>query len=179
VHFFGSDSSNQDGFSFTDVCCAIGVCLVFGVAVFTTNQRLLISLKSQKETTAATMMLQERMEMLRSFGFTDLAKTQYVENNLFNQTTTSENVLGNFTEYLTVSSFLSSAGVSGNYPTDGSHANKWRRTSAGFTQLDSDSNLATNNDLLRVDLVLSWTSANGRTRTRQLSSVFGKGNVSP
>jgi hypothetical protein len=33
--------------------------------------------------------------------------------------------------------------------------------------------------LLQVDLLLQWTSANGRTRTRQLSSIFGRGNIGP
>jgi hypothetical protein len=37
----------------------------------------------------------------------------------------------------------------------------------------------TNYNLLQVDLLLQWTSANGRTRTRQLSAVFGKGNIGP
>ena len=39
---------------------AIAVCVIFGGAAFATNQRLLLALKAQRETTAATMMLQER-----------------------------------------------------------------------------------------------------------------------
>jgi hypothetical protein len=44
--------------------------------------------------------------------------------------------------------------------------------------LSSNDNLADYN-LLQVDLLLQWTSENGRLRTRQLSAVFGKGNIGP
>jgi hypothetical protein len=41
---------------------------------------------------------------------------------------------------------------------------------------DTLSTDATNN-LLQVDLLLQWQSANGRTRTRTMSALFGKGNI--
>ena len=46
-------------------------------------------------------------------------------------------------------------------------------------QMLSNNDNLTNYNLLQVDLLLQWTSANGRTRTRQLSAVFGKGNIGP
>src|SRR6266404_3184911 len=63
------------GFTLAEVLIAIAVCVIFGVAAFATNARRLIALKTQREMTAASMMLQERMEALRSLSYTGLAST--------------------------------------------------------------------------------------------------------
>src|SRR6266567_3141333 len=59
----------ERGFTLAEVMIASAVCVLFGLAAFTTNERLLVALKTQKETTAANMMLQERMETFRSFSY--------------------------------------------------------------------------------------------------------------
>ena len=167
------------GFSFAEVCVAIVICVVFGAAAFTTNQRLLLALKNQKETTAASMMLQERMEKLRSFSYSDVADKTYVNTNIVQTNTTSEAVLGGLSEYITISGFLTAGGATGNYPTDGTHANQWKRDQAHPTgqEQDHSDTLATDNDLLKVDIVLSWTSTDGLSRTREVAAIFGKGNI--
>src|SRR6266576_4415128 len=167
------------GFSLAEVAIAMVVCVVFGAAAFTTNQRLLLALKNQKETTAATMMHQERMEKLRSFSYSNLADKTYVNTNIVQTTTTSEAPLGGLTEYITISGNLTAAGAAGNYPTDGTHANQWKRDQAHPTgqEQDHSDTLATDNDLLKVDILLTWTSADGRSRTREVAGIFGKGNI--
>src|SRR4051794_2648162 len=67
--------SRQSGFAFAEVCVAVGICVLFGAASFAANQRLLNALKSQKETTAATMMLQERMEKFRSGSYSQVTES--------------------------------------------------------------------------------------------------------
>ena len=167
------------GFSLAEVAVAMVICVVFGAAAFTTNQRLLLALKNQKETTAATMMLQERMEKLRSFSYSNVADKTYVSTNVVQTTTTSEAPLGGLTEYITVSGYLTTAGATVNYPTDGTHANQWKRDQGHPTGQEQDQNatLATDNDLLKVDILLTWTSTDGRTRTREVAGIFGKGNI--
>jgi len=169
------------GFSFTEVCIAIVVCVIFGAATFQTNQRLLVALKSQKETTAASMMLQERMEKFRGFSYSNIADKTYVNTNVVQVQTTSEAALGNLSETITVSGYMNTGGTIGNYPSDGMTANKWVRnlTYPNGNQTDTNTSLATDNDLLKVDILLTWTSANGRSRTRDLAAVFGKGNIGP
>ena len=144
--------------------------VLFGLAVFATNSRLLIALKSQKESAAATMVLQQRMESLRACSFTQVATKDYLKNNIFSTPTGSEGPLGSLNEQVAV-------GVYGNtavtpvvllrnlqYPTP--------------TELSTNDNLA-NYNLLEVDLLLQWVGANGETHTRQLSAIFGKGNIGP
>ena len=68
-------SSRKAGFTLAEVLIAVVVTVIFGVSVFATNARLMIALKTQRETTAASMMLQERMEALRSLSYTGLSST--------------------------------------------------------------------------------------------------------
>jgi type II secretory pathway pseudopilin PulG len=185
------------GFSFAEVCVAIVICVVFGAAAFTTNQRLLLALKNQKETTAATTMLQERMEEFRSLSYSNVADKTYVHDNIltFNPapspspsptpppggiyTTFSEAPLANLKETVTVSGYLTASGGAG-YPSDGSHVNQWIRDMTGNGQpalQDHNDTLATAYDLLKVDIVLTWSSTDGRLRTREAAGIFGKGNI--
>ena len=169
------------GFTLAEVMIAVAVAVIFGVAAFATNERLLIALKNQKETTAASMMLQERMEKFRGFSYSNIADATYVSTNVVQVKTTSEAPLGNLSETITVSGYMNTGGGLRNYPSDGTHANQWLRNTSypNGNQADTNTSLATDNDLLKVDILLTWTSANGRTRTRDLAAVFGKGNIGP
>ena len=177
---------NRRGFTLAEVLVAIAVAVLFGLAAFATNERLLLALKTQKETTAATMMLQERMEAFRSLTYSNAASSQASASPSPPQTaadivadaTTSEAPLGNLSETITVSGYLTTSGGSG-YPSDGSTSNQWVRNSTYPTGnlVTSNANLATSYDLLQVDIKVSWTSAGGRTRNRELAAIVGKGNI--
>jgi hypothetical protein len=161
---------DEAGFTFAELCVAIGVAALFGAAAFATDSRLLIALKTQKESTAATMVLQQRMESLRACSFTEVATKDYIKNNIFSLPTGSEGPLGNLNEQVAV-------GVYGDPSVTPIVLLRNAQNSTG--QVLSDNNTLANYNLLQVDLLLQWTSANGRTRTRQLSAVFGKGNIGP
>lgn len=160
-----------NGFSFPELCVAVAVTVLFGTAIFATNSRLLIALKSQKETTAATMVLQQRMESLRACSFTQIATKDYLETNIFNAPTGSEGPLGSLSEQVAV-------GVYGNTSVAPIILLRNSQNPTTPQELSTDDNLI-NYNLIEVDLLLQWVSANGRTRTRQLSAVFGKGNIGP
>jgi hypothetical protein len=97
----GKDRS-QAAFTFAELCVAIAVGVLFGAAVFATNSRLLVALKAQKESTAATMVLQQRMESLRGCSFTQVATDSYLQNNIFNTPTGSEGPLASLNEQVAV-----------------------------------------------------------------------------
>ncbi len=161
---------NDAGFTFAELCIAIVVVLLFGAAVFATNSRLLLALKTQKESTAATMVLQQRMESLRAASYSQVADKDYLKNNIFSNSTGSEEPLGSLNEQVAV-------GVYGD--TSVTPIMLLRNPQHQTPQMFSNNDHLTNYNLLQVDLLLQWTSANGRTRTRQLSAVFGKGNIGP
>lgn len=176
----------ENAFTLAEVLIAAGVAAFFGLAAFATNQRLLIALKSQKESTAASMMLQERMESFRALGYSDVANSQpgsspavspspaITAANIVQTPTGSEAPLANLNETVTVSGYLLASNG-----TASSHTNQWVRNSTYPTgnQVDTNSSLATNYDLLKVDILLNWTGAGGRSRARDLSAIFGKGNT--
>jgi len=166
-------AKNKDlaGFTFVELCVAITVTALFGAAVFATNSRLMIALKTQKENTAATMVIQQRMESLRACSFTEVATKDYLESNIFNAPTGSEGPLGNLNEQVAV-------GVYGNTAVAPIMLLRNAQHSTTPQELSTNDTL-TNYNLLQVDLLLQWTGANGRTRTRQLSAIFGKGNIGP
>jgi prepilin-type N-terminal cleavage/methylation domain-containing protein len=161
----------NQGFSLPELSVAIAVAVVFGLAVFATNSRLLIALKTQKETAAAIMVLQQRMESLRACSFTQIATKDYIETNIFSAPTGSEGPLGSLSEQVAV-------GVYGDASVTPVVLLRNPQNPTTPLELSTNDNLA-NYNLLQVDLLLQWIGANGRTRTRQLSAIFGKGNIGP
>ena len=193
MRFSSGSPSPRTGFTFAEVLVAIVVTVIFGVSVFATNARLMIALKTQRETTAASMMLQERMEALRSLSYTGLSSTSasasaspspspptytadIVANTTVSEAQLGGGINGNLTETITVSGYQDTAG---NCPPTASAQNQWIRNSSsptGTLQSGSSATMASNYDLLQIDIQLSWTSANGRTRKREMTAIFGKGN---
>jgi prepilin-type N-terminal cleavage/methylation domain-containing protein len=199
-----SNRAKSSGFTLVEVLIAIVVCVIFAVAAYATNERLLLSLKAQREETAASMMLQERMEAFRSNGYSNICNKDYVKNNIltFNPNNTaptptpafapahgtsqgknatwSEDPLNNVVETVTISGYQVASGSS--YTPTSSDYDQWiRDTSSGDGQpheQNHDDNLGTQYDLVKVDISITWTSANGRTRTRDLTAIFGHGNTS-
>lgn len=197
--------NSSAGFTLAEVLIAVTVCVIFAVAAYATNERLLLSLKAQREGAAASMMLQERMEKFRARAYSEVTDKDFVKNNIltFNPSaspsptpafppshgtsqakysTWSEGPLNNMVETVTVSGYQQavapnptpSATPSDNY-------NKWSRDSSSGDgaphEQNHDDNLSNQFDLVKVDISITWTSANGRNRTRDLSAVFGKGNI--
>ena len=177
-------SDADSAFTLAEVVVALGVVAMFGLAAFATNQRLLIALKSQKETTAATMMLQERMEAVRSLMYSGVASNVASGStnppstmpDVVANATTSEAALGNLTETITVTPYMAS-------PTGTStttQSNVWQRNATyptgNMTNTVGSFDLAGNYDLLKVDIQISWTSTGGRTRNREITTICGKGN---
>ena len=168
---------------------------------------MLGALRDQRETTAASMALQERMERFRAASYSEIASTKptydnYVQNNVltFNPPSApsptpafpgahgksqgknamfSEGPLGNLKETITVSGYQ--LAVSPPLPL-GSGQMQWiRDTSSGdgqpHQQANPDNNLATEYDIIKVDILLQWSGTGGRSRTREISALFGKGNI--
>ena len=193
------------GFTLAEVLIAVVVCVIFAVAAYATNERLLLSLKAQRETTAASMMLQERMEKFRARAYSEITNKDFVKNNIltFNPSpspsptpafppahgtsqgqnaTWSEGPLSSLVETVTVSGYQQA--VSPNptpSATPSDNYNQWTRTVASGDgqphEQNHDDNLSNQFDLVKVDISVTWTSANGRSRTRDLSAIFGKGNI--
>ena len=201
-----SRNARSTGFTLVEVLVALVICVVFGAATFATNSQLLIKLKAQKETTAATMLLQRRMEQLRASAWSDLATASYLKDTILadptpgNLTTqqqidayiatlkNAEAPLGSLAERITVSVYPPAAGPTGAAERNSASptgqiisnisGNPAETPSTVYSYLTSAPKNAT---LVRVDILLTWDGAGSRgaRRGRQLSSVFGIGNIAP
>jgi type II secretory pathway pseudopilin PulG len=164
--------SLHDAFTLVEVTVALAVCVIFGAAAAATNSQLLRALKNSKEAAGASMMLQERKEQLRAIAFNSIANATYIHDNIFQNPTTSEWPLGFLSEKVTVDAYPNSA--------PGGPIVLLRNSTYPNCQIvSSNSNLSyPSQNLLRVDVVLTWTSSSGRSRTRQFSEVFSyPGNI--
>lgn len=197
---------DDGGFTLAEVLVAVVVSVIFAVAAYATNERLMLSLRAQRETTAASMMLQERMEKFRARAYSEITDKDFVKNNIltFNPSpspsptpafppahgnslakysTWSEAPLNNMLETVTVSGYQQA--VSPNptpSATPSDNYNQWTRDTSSSGdgtphEQNHDDNLSNQFDLVKVDISITWTSANGRNRTRDLSAIFGKGNI--
>ena len=163
-------TATTGGFTLAEVLIAIVVSVIFAVAAYATNERLLLSLKAQRETTAASMVLQERMEKFRARAYSEIANKDFVKNNIltFNPSPSpsptpafppahgasqgqnaswSEDPLNNLKETVTVSGYQVAASPSPTpSATPSDNYNQWLRdTSSGDGQpheQNHDDNLA-------------------------------------
>jgi prepilin-type N-terminal cleavage/methylation domain-containing protein len=204
----GSDRhAATTGFTLVEVLVALVICVVFGAAAFATNSQLLLKLRAQKETTAATMLLQRRMEQLRASAWSDLATASYLQTSILadpppdNPNLTQQQIaaylatlknaeapLSGIAERISVSVYPPDAGPSGVAERNSSSptgqiisnisGNPAETPTTVYSYLTSAPKNAT---LLRVDILLTWDGAGSRgaRRGRQLSSVFGIGNIAP
>jgi type II secretory pathway pseudopilin PulG len=157
------------GFTMVEVLCSATILVLFVSAIFSVNQRVLASLKAQKETLAATQTFQERVEQLRSSAFSNTVDINWLGANIYNADAQSIGALGSSAKETVILSI---------YPTpDGTTSQLHRQN--GTATVDSTSATVPAATLVRVDLQLTWTSSSGRSRLRRTSTVFGKGNIAP
>ena len=183
-------------FTLVEVLIAVAVVVLLGAAAFYTNQRLLMALRSQKETTAATMALQWRMEkFFRATTFSNLSQEAYLKNQVLNvRTATLEDgsvfdpfaPLKSLTEQITVGPYWGGdpalpSPVPSPIPANQSPtAVLWNSVNSSGLDVSVNPNLGDLGGdglptikLLKVDILLTWSGPDNRPRSRQLSSVFG------
>jgi hypothetical protein len=184
-------ANRSKGFTLAEVALAMGVVALFGLATFATNQRLLLALKSQKETTAASLAMQWRMEMFRASAFGDIANKDWVKTNIltlrnpvdgsgnpildqYNNPIDPFAALGSITEQMTI----------GVYPADGSTNTvlSWDKLHPSGQEISVNANLLSEVTsgavkMMKVDVLETWRSAGGRQRQRQLSTIVTIGNI--
>jgi prepilin-type N-terminal cleavage/methylation domain-containing protein len=186
-------------FTLVEVLIAIAVVVLSGAAAFYTNQRLLMALRSQKETTAATMALQWRMEkFFRGATFSNLSQEAYLKNQVLNvRTATLEDgsifdpfaPLKAVTEQITVGPYWGGDPALPSPTPSPVPANLsptvvlWNSANSNGLDVSVNPNLGpppplggNGPTLLKVDILLTWSGPDNRPRSRQLSSVFGIGS---
>ncbi len=162
----GARGFSASAFTLLEVTVAVGVLVLFLAGFFAASSHATNLLGAQRDTVAASQMLQERTEAIRRITFSELTDAAFVQNTLLASPASSAILLNGVTEVLTISA----------YPGNGSPSLQATRKK-GVVTVDSNNPALAGGVMVRVDLQLTWNSANGRPRARSVSTIVAKGGI--
>jgi Tfp pilus assembly protein PilE len=170
-----SPASRSRGFTFVDVMMAV---LVVGLAfggVFAANSRALSLVKSAKQAAVASKCLQQRIEQIRNFNWTQVTDAAAMQD-LYSVPPLPSIELPGFSEQCTISAFTPAAsGVASDAPTGTTLT--ITRDNGGVVTLVSDNPALTSGRLVRVDVRITWPGPGGSTRLRETSVIIANGGI--
>jgi hypothetical protein len=167
--------SHSAAFTFIDVIAAV---LVIGLAfggIFAANSRALSMVKSAKQAAVASKCLQQRIEQIRNYNWTQVTDASALQD-LYTVPPLPSVELPGFSERLTVSPFTPAASGSASAAPSGTLLQITRATD-GAISLVSDNPDLFNQRLVRVDVRIAWPGPGGGQRIRETSVVIANGGI--
>ena len=159
------------GFTFIEAIIAISVIGISLGALMTLNGQQLRMVKMARDTNAATLYQQERVEQLRQLRWPDLTDSDFIANTYMRNRPLSRAALDQIRESVTISA----------YPvaTQGSRPLLVNQADNGVTTIDSaqDGYALSNERLVRVNLVLKWKAADGRQLERTTVTLISDSGI--
>jgi hypothetical protein len=150
----------QGAFSLIECIFATTVVAVFFCAVYAISARCLLVLEQGREVSAAQFSLQDRLEQLRSLAWSQLTSATYLQSSVLNTATNTSVNLGSLTETVTVNA----------YPTAISPQNDVVRSGGSASILTSNASMSSQ-QIVRLDITLSWVSRSGRQQTQSETTL--------
>ncbi len=160
-------SAGSAGFSLIETTVAAALAASFLASLFTMNIATMDTIRTAKESIAASQVLQQRMESLRIANWHQVTDAVWLQNNLLSVNVPGTDPLKNLVETLTIVPYGS--------------------TNVGSTQLRRTSSsttiIAQNTSLLQEHAVkILWTvdyvgAPQSRSVTRQTVAILAKGGV--
>jgi hypothetical protein len=143
---------------------------VLGIgALVSLNSHNFRMLRSTRESTAATLVLQERAEQMRIATWRQLTDSNYLQTVLFGGDPKSAAPLDRLVEQVSVSRYPAVSGESS--------LTVVKRAGQGATLVSAGPNF-TSEQIARLDLQVEWTGRDSRIRTRQSSILISNGGIS-
>lgn len=164
------------GFSLVDV---MGAVLIIGLGLtglFAANSRALVMLKSSKQAAVASKCLQQRIEQLRSYNWTQVTDAQSLQD-LYATPPLPSVELPGFSEQVTVSAFTPATSSDTTAPAPAAPFLIVRRAVDGAVTLFSDAPDLIDGTAVRMDVQITWPGPQGRTRMRETSVVITNGGI--
>jgi hypothetical protein len=156
----------------------MGGVLVVGLAfagVFAANSRALSLVKSAKQAAVASKCLQQRIEQVRNYNWTQVTDATAMQD-LYSLPPLPSVELPGFSEQVSISAFT--PGASGTpSPAPTGTPLLITRSSAGVVTLVTDNPTLVSERLIRVNVQISWPGPGGNTRLRETSVIVGNGGV--
>lgn len=166
---------SSQGFTFIDV---MGALLVVGLAfagVFAANSRALSLVKSAKQAAVASKCLQQRIEQIRNYNWTQLTDATAMQD-LYSVPPLPSVELPGFSEQVSISAFTPASSGAQSAAPSGSQLTI-TRTSGGVVTLGTDSVDLVSQPLVRVTVQISWPGPGGNPRIRETSVIVANGGI--
>lgn len=159
---FGRHHFNS-GFSLIECVFALAVVASFFAGLYGLNTQCLLTLNAGREALAAEQSMRDRIEQLRSCTWAQVTDAKYLHANILCASPDSTVNLGSPSETLTVNA----------YPTPISPQIKITRVGGSATTISSNAAMASQ-ELVRVQVSLTWTTRGSRVRTQSVTSIIAK-----
>ena len=162
-------------FTFIDVIAAV---LIVGLAfggIFAANSRALSMVKSAKQAAVASKCLQQRIEQIRNYNWTQVTDSSALQD-LYSVPPLPSVELPGFSERLTVSEFTPATSGSASAAPSGALL-QITRGADGTVSLVSDNKDLVDQRLVRVDVRIAWPGPGGGERIRETSVVIANGGI--
>ena len=169
-----SSRSRNAGFTLAETMVGAAVAVVGMAAVAVLNQAHLRYVQSARQSNAATLALQERVEQMRLADWRKITDPTYLKDTLYATATKSSGPLSRFTEEVQVEAY--EPVIDAAHPAPQKLVVQ-RRVNGSRVTMMSGSNLATQR-LAKVDLKINWIGSDGRSRVRATTTLISNGGIS-
>lgn len=149
------------------IALAIGTMALAGAFLLDSHQMLLV--KSTRESGAASMSLEERVEQLRIATWRQITDPEYLTKTYFKTVPRSIAPLDEYTEKVSVTAWPDEAAAAPLVVE--------KRKNAAATVITDGAGLS-NQRLAKVTVHIAWSGSNDRERTRELASIISNGGIS-
>ena len=141
----------------------------FLAGVFAVDGRNHQLIKSARESLSATVVLEERVEQLRTGKWDQVTDSNYLRTILGTASGSGAN-LSSLSEQIVISAYP--------MPNPATTTTKITRSASGTVTTVSANTLLSAQKCVRADIRVTWTGApNGRTRVRELSTIVANGGL--
>lgn len=159
----------SSGSILVETLVAVLIIGLFMGGLFELNAFNVRSIRSGRETVAASLVLQERLDQIRNTTWNKVSDAGIVQN-MLNAPAASSAALPQLSEQVTISAYPATA------PTPASAV--VTRAANGTTTIVSSNPALSSQKTVRADVTITWSSgATARTRTRALSTIIAEGGI--
>lgn len=163
------------GFTLVDV---MGAMLVIGIALaalVTANGRSMTMLKSSKQAAVASKCLQQRIEQIRNYNWTQVTDASAIQD-LYATPPLPSTELPGFSEQITISAYTPPIPPAA-APAPVAPFLQVTRAVDGTVTLVSDNTNLTDGAEVRVNVQITWPGPVGQTRMRETSVIVANGGI--
>lgn len=156
------------GTSLIEAVVALGIVGIVTSGMYALNGQVMNLVKSNQQSSASSLVLQERVEQLRVATWKNATSASYLKDTLLSSAVRSGSSLGTVSEVIKISSYPDSEAIA---PIIVS------RTSDSSPIIESQGGNFLNQPLVRVDMTIQFEGLDGRPHQKQSTTIMSKSGV--